>query len=71
MRALAKGATQPNLNMAIVKNLKIPLIPREEQIEWVTRMEQIGSAIRNSQGMLGLQRDLSRKLLVSLFGREE
>jgi len=71
MRVLARGANQPNLNLSIIKNLKVPLLPKEEQLEWVSRIEEISSAVSKAKARLDLHTDFSRQLLASLLGREQ
>jgi len=71
MRALARGANQPNLNLTIIKNLKVPLLPIEQQLEWVSRIEEISSAVTKAKARLDLHREFSKQLLASLLGREQ
>ena len=71
MRALARGANQPNLNLTIIKNLKVPFIPKQQQLAWVRRIEEISSAGRKSQARLDLHRKFSKQLIDSLLRREQ
>jgi type I restriction enzyme S subunit len=65
MRALARGANQPNLNLAIIKNLEVPVLGEEEQREWVSQLETIGSAVSMVRQRLQVPRNLSGQILQS------
>lgn len=45
IRATARGAAQPNLNLAMVKALKVPNITLDEQDCWVSHFERIKSTM--------------------------
>lgn len=49
MRDLAAGGVQPNLNLRIIKSIRVPLPPPTEQREIVARLEEQMQGIRQQQ----------------------
>ena len=67
LRALSSGGVQPNLNLSIVRNTKIPLPPQPEQTRIVAEVERRLSVVSELEKMVEANLVRAERLRQSIF----
>ena len=65
---IGRGVAQNNINMSILKNMTIPILSKEEQINIVLELESISSLITARREQLAKLDELVKARFVELFG---
>lgn len=70
LEAQAPRAAQKNINLEILRNLKVPVPPIAEQDRFALRVESVRSLQRSNRGAAGLAARAFESLLAGVFGEE-
>ena len=65
--ALAAGSAQPNISATIIKNLKVPLLPLEEQRKIAAKLRSVDRVIEESEEKLSITHMLLKTLINQIF----
>lgn len=65
---IGRGVAQNNINMSILKNMPIPIPPKEEQINIVLELDRISSLITARREQLAKLDELVKSRFIEMFG---